>query len=873
MEVYPFANHFASPFHVGRYPRRTRAMDPEQHTVDREAETAESLDEVSTVPRDEQTAARPHLLTLYYPPDTLPAFIDKFPKQRVRKATNQTLCMGRGEGVDVLLNDIHMPRSFIELSCRVQTEEGPKWCVKNKSNKKPIRIVFNGAKTSLKHGEEKELQDDCEMKLETLRFVVKTEEGDVGELTEFELEILPMENDSTSPGSSFRSMNRQTSSSGDSAHSLSSATALNRQRAGSGRGASQNGVGVAQAANHFGLPLHMHGALPGGQAVQQLTQPPGNVSSIPGSQASTCCHSQYTSQHLSCQQCLHSPNVYHPVAHHLPQPQCYCGHQHSQQVNSPLAVHISHAPLHAMNSHTPSFQGSQPGGYFTHAPAHAMNDPAFNPQGSHPSQSQAPMTNYSSPNPGHIAPASGPAHHYFHGGGRGGGAASLTGGSTSMPHPQVLQPGVPNTLNQQLTNPGQVAHAPQAPYQQAASQGQIPGATQVFNPQGFSSYSQPGAPPQFSNQHFTGLSQGTNQQLSPQLSLPPRAQQTSEGNVLMSGAPYAMPELQGTSLQPHSSRLGYPGLSAHSQHPWPQYLQQQQYRDQGIADSGDQPFSLRGPQSMPGFVIAGQTKHQRPPSYTEGQTHQPPAYITQPESAAMSNLEMQQERPEQQRPTPIISNPTMSDRNPQLYRAYNGDLPTAPPTTQLDNLRLGYPVQVTVSDSTGVSSTPQGYPVQVTLPCPTEVTTSTPSNSLSHSGSAGWNSGTGVVSSGGEIHSVVNAANIAGQSPSYSHQPGSPLQPGGYAGAGSVVHPPAAALSSLTNPAANGNTIHLRNHEAIAATPPSSSDFSTLGSMQLQDLQRINRVHLQGQQEGQDQGREPQENDERQPQEHDDQQN
>ena len=281
--------------------------------VDREADTVESTDEVSTVPRDEETVARPHLITLYYPPDTLSDFTDKFPRTPVRKPADQTITMGRGVNVDVLLNDTHMPRTFLEVWCEVGQETGPKWYVKNMSTKKPVRITVNGTRTSLKHSEKKEIQDDCELKLESLKFLVKTEDGDIGDMTEFELEIRPQERDSTNSGltNSARLLNRQTSSS-SSGNSLTSATGLAR-----GPQSGQNGTEFQHTDNHFGMPVHFPGLPP----VQHVLISGATRSTV--SRASTC----------SCQ------------LGHLPQHHQYSQQGHAGQTQTPGMINPHVVPM------------------------------------------------------------------------------------------------------------------------------------------------------------------------------------------------------------------------------------------------------------------------------------------------------------------------------------------------------------------------------------------------------------------------------------------------------------------------------------------------------------------------------------------------
>ena len=283
-----------------------------------------------------------------------------------------------------------------------------------------------------------------------------------------------------------------------------------------------------------------------------------------------------------------------------------------------------------------------------------------------------------------------------------------------------------------------------------------------------------------------------------------------------------------------------------------------------------------------------------------------PAFIAQPESAAMLTMSVQQQ-PEN-RPSPhTISTPTTQDANPQLYHASNSDLPAAPPVTQLDRLKLSYPVQVTTHN-------------------PTQAAANSLVNSLSDSGSGSWNAAGG--GGGGGTHFLQNSTLLP--APELHLTPGAPnssreavalgashaeasaagsLPPGAEArhrsegvghraavastGNGNTVDTRLAALqtvstpalpahqnlgganggppqvfpggasSSLTQPALNGNQVNLRCYDGIAATPMPSADFSTMGSDRLADLQARDSAE----QEDQGSSREPQENDERQPQE------
>ena len=118
-----------------------------------------------------------------------------------------------------------------------------------------------------------------------------------------------------------------------------------------------------------------------------------------------------------------------------------------------------------------------------------------------------------------------------------------------------------------------------------------------------------------------------------------------------------------------------------------------------------------------------------------------------------------------------------------------------------------------------------------------------------------------------------NAADLPSAAAQMVSAPPGPSQGGGGGGppeasSAGAAAAAVAASSSLTHTASNGNRVNLRSHDGISATPPPSSDFSTMGSDVVADLQEI------GATEQEDQGsiRQPQENDERQPQEHDDQQ-
>nr|KAG5712625.1 hypothetical protein BaRGS_029680 [Batillaria attramentaria] len=74
----------------------------------------------------------------FVPADNTPKKLsDKFPRGRITKQSGQKVLMGRSKELDILLNDEHMPRTFMELWCEnvprdSATEEagaqsGPKW--------------------------------------------------------------------------------------------------------------------------------------------------------------------------------------------------------------------------------------------------------------------------------------------------------------------------------------------------------------------------------------------------------------------------------------------------------------------------------------------------------------------------------------------------------------------------------------------------------------------------------------------------------------------------------------------------------------------------------------------------------------------------
>ena len=167
--------------------------------VDRRAHTVYSVvpDEVSTVSQDGPTVIRPHLITLYYPADTPAFFTVKFPKRRVRKTAGQSILIGRGVNADLPLNEEHMPRQFIELWCEVTPEKGPRWFIRNINERKIVRMNSDGVKSSIKFRHERELQTGCELKFDSLTFIVKIEDSDFTYLNEFEMEVLRMGSDDT----------------------------------------------------------------------------------------------------------------------------------------------------------------------------------------------------------------------------------------------------------------------------------------------------------------------------------------------------------------------------------------------------------------------------------------------------------------------------------------------------------------------------------------------------------------------------------------------------------------------------------------------------------------------------------------------------
>ena len=669
--------------------------------------------------------------------------------------------MGRGVDVDVLLNEKHMPRKFVELWCKVDQQGVPRWYVKNKSDKKPVRMQLNGTRTSLKMGETKEIQDGCQLKLESLMFFVKTEDGDIGDMTEFELEILPLEGDRThsSSTSSAGLLNRQTSSS-SSGNSLTSAAGLAQERAGFG----QSRVGLQHTVNHFGLPVQ--DPLVGVPAVQHM--PVLGPTRSTASQALTCsCNFRLPPQHQQCAQ------------------QGHAGHNIYQQ------------------------QTQMPGG--------------VTPQAA----------------PGYAGPCPGLLGYQFAGGG---------GGPPAFTDPTLY--GQPPVLPQACHHP--------VPVGQPSLPAGVPVAEQM---------------------------------------VPSAATRNAEA------MPVLLPSRLYNSDPSRQQSHHHPPLYVQPNSQQWQYQQQQQLPNFVGHQQAQPPLPnpLHGPQSL--F-----TQQHTPLSSNMGPTR--PAFIAQPESAAMLTMSVQQLQPEN-RPSPhTISIPTTQDTNPQLYHASNSDLPAAPPVTQLDRLKLSYPVQVTTHN-------------------PTQAAANSLVNSLSDSGSGSWNAAGGGGGGGThflqnstllpapELHSTQGAPNsnreavVLGASHAEASAAGS-LPPGAEAhhrsegvghpavvaptGNGNTVDIPLAALqtvsapalpahqnqggasggppqvfsggasSSLTQPALNGNQVNLRSHDGIAATPMPSADFSTMGSDRVADLQAWDSAE----QEDQGSSREPQENDERQPQEHED---
>lgn len=188
----------------------------ETETVDLDAATVE----VGTVPLDTETVSTPPRIILSYPSDTSAKLSDKFPSTKITKRDGHHISMGRNQCADILLNDEHMPRQYVELWCAADSQNsqiGPKWFIKNKSNKKSIRLLTsNSEKKILKFDETFELNDSSVIKIETLTFHVTIVEGDLNSDC-FELVIKEKEDDLMNSANSVFLRQLSSSSSGDSA--------------------------------------------------------------------------------------------------------------------------------------------------------------------------------------------------------------------------------------------------------------------------------------------------------------------------------------------------------------------------------------------------------------------------------------------------------------------------------------------------------------------------------------------------------------------------------------------------------------------------------------------------------------------------------
>ncbi|XP_076465239.1 uncharacterized protein LOC143297006 isoform X2 [Babylonia areolata] len=181
-------------------PRPSRVVNSETvETVDQEAATVESKDEVPTVPGwDDPILTRPHLLTLYYPSDTPVKLSSRLP-DLINRRSGQTIVMGRGKYLDVLLNDEHMPRWFVELWCQVEKDGKVRWFIRNLSDKRVVSLKLNGEKSIVRGNEVKELIDGHKLKLATLVFTVRIEEGDLARVnTAFQLQFRASKEDGSS---------------------------------------------------------------------------------------------------------------------------------------------------------------------------------------------------------------------------------------------------------------------------------------------------------------------------------------------------------------------------------------------------------------------------------------------------------------------------------------------------------------------------------------------------------------------------------------------------------------------------------------------------------------------------------------------------
>ena len=871
----------------------------ESGTVDQEAATVGSTDEADTVPEDDPTVARPHLLVLHYPPSTPKQCSDKFPGNKVRKAAGGVIVMGRKKALsDVLLNDETIPRQFVELSCRVEGEAGPpRWYVKNVSGSKPVRVSQNGSRTTLKNGMEKELTDGCELKLEMLKFLVETEDGDLGSRTEFEVEFR-CQDGSSSNGSS--SLHRQNSTSTDSSGSLTSAAGLAGWK-------TSSQAGPAHSGPQMGTP--MCGALPGTQGM------------LPSTAVSAARH---PAEHP-----LQGSFPYYPFPYPYQYPPGWGQAGYGAPPNMPphlAAYDQSRVPLPPAPS--PGYPSYQPYQQQAAGLAAGVRGPGaaagFQPYNGDVQQFlpvQGTASPHSSGVPGYQQQVLGQAAagfsagpHYYNGPHQQtpGQAASLLG--SELPPDYQGYPGPFQQVAGQgtaLPGPGQAPGF--QPYAGQHSQG--PGTATAGHPytghhpggggggggrgppgSGHSQYPQVAAGVDSLQQQTAGVVPGVAESQAAR----PAADQGRLGAL---GHPDLQQPAQGMYGSSSVSQYQFPSLESQPQGPYPP-----QPGVQGVGGSQQgQPGPpmegrLHGPLSIPQQPAPGQSQQSQA-------TDRPAAVVTQPESAgvqaAAGALPLRQGPPQDLTPhlysstggppappRPVTATPSLpQDVAPHLYCYTEGELPAAPPVTQLSSLKLATPVQATSQLAT--------QPV-----------TESPANSLSQSGPGGW---TVMVDSAGFPQQVSGGPPGGGdqarcdQTPGPSPQlngAGTPhlvdhlLQPPagrtgspGFSsgsqhtasappnlphgtGAGAFPGFPAVAasgFSSLTEAADNGNRLNLRSHERIAAAPPPSADFASAGSYLVQDLQAANddSEAVNGSLSS---SRQPQEDDERRPQEHDDRQ-
>lgn len=726
----------------------TGNQNRDRNMVDREAETAESTDEASTVSRDATTVARSHVITLFYDRKAIGAAVkEKLPEGRLKKQAGQTIKLGRGVGVDVLLNDAHIPRLFAELWCSLDaTTHETKWYIKNVNEKKLLRIVSaNGLKASLKRDEQKEVEDYSELRLETLKFTVKIEEGDIGDMTEFELEFLPSDVDSSS--SSSGSMVKQNST--ESSTSITSASGLCLQYSGS--------ANETQNLLHVGEPL-------GGQRHPRFSFD----QTYPGGIAM-----QYQGQQGHCHLLPHSPFAAVPFAG-LSQ----CHHPCSPAVHQPVHQHVHPHQMH-------------------HSDHQCQTCTAFHhPQNLH-------------------------------------GNSQCTQVLSECVHTNPRTMYIPSAAVGAV--PGQAMHPYYAPSTEVA--------LGLYQASGFSvpiTRSEPlnacpGTQEATINRSPFPGSEGPQQSLTRGIIGPERP------------AEYPSSSYGGTLY----ASLAQPPGNARFPAPF------QQFQDM---PSQFLPQPLLGPQSMQAL------QHERATAAQGGAQlltrHRQP-YVAQPESAAMLNFQSFQSQGQlpQQLPRSIITTPTTQDSNPRLHY-YPNSLPAAPPTELLDSMRLHAPIQVVSEPAEATMSSFHNSTVPLMPDFALSRSTTQQNNFPAGAGVTGlqsdqraggsWGSQPSVEAPTLTDHSSHTAA--AGHTdPRVTHLSTS-------SGQQNVAAPSAAIapLSSLNQPAMNGNRINLRIHRGIWAPPNGFGNSESLSSVV--ELDRVPpRQRL---------SRQPAEDDERQPQEH-----